>query len=136
MLEKSELFEYFDHANRKTFVWVRLYRYAGWTTVLATDRSSTYQCRSITNSVEEFATQALIYYALNPHRVVWIEHYDGEPLFAHRRWFREKQTFVFVTFNKCDDGRYEDAIWKHTTREIAEQWTGEEIVDLLHEVTR
>ena len=135
MLEKSELFEYLDGVKHKTLVHVRLYRAHGWTTVLATDRSSTHHCRSITNSVEEFATAALLHYALDPLRVVWIEHYDGEPLYAHRRWFRERETFDFVTFNKLDSGRYEDAIWKHTTREIAQQWTGEEIADLSHEVT-
>ena len=137
MIEKSELFEYLDHAKHKTFVWVRLYRSRGWTTVIATDRSSTHSCRSITNSVEEFASAALDFYGLQRERVIWVEHYDYEPLFTQRRHFwRRNETFDLVRFERFDDGRFHKPEWQRITREIAEQWAGEEIAAISAEVTQ
>ncbi len=129
-LERSELFDYYDGAKHRSVAWLRVYHCHGWYCVVATDRSTTYECRSVTNSIEELAAAAVVRFGLLAERVVWIEHYDYEPQLhkTRRHFWKRDETFDLVKFERIEDGRFHRAGWTRITRERAEQWTGEEIV--------
>jgi hypothetical protein len=109
-----ETFTYTDGLRRKVTHWVRVYENAAWTTVIVTDRSSTYICPSITNSIEDFANAFLDYHLnISPHRVVFIEHYDERP-----------EEFDLVRFAGKVNGRLHTPEWKRITKAQAEEWAG------------
>jgi len=67
----------------------------GRTAIIATE-VGTNPGMSITNAAEEAATAACRQFVIDPHRLVWIEHYDAN---SYRDRGRE-ESFDLVTFGK------------------------------------
>jgi hypothetical protein len=91
-----ECFGFTDPNGRQAFCRIELVPMVdGLTAVIATERSGN-PGMSITNAAEQAATAVCRRYGIDPHRLVWIEHYDADSYADQER----KETFDLVTFRR------------------------------------
>jgi hypothetical protein len=106
-------FSYTDHLRRNATHNVQIFHGEGWTTVLATDRSTKHSCPSLTNSIEQLVTELVADGTIvNPGRLVVIEHYDDLSV----------ETWDLVSFERRRDGSFTNPEWRAISKEEAENW--------------
>ena len=85
----------------------------GRTTIIATELAEN-TGTSITNAAEQAATEACRRFNIDPHRLVWIEHYNSE---SYRQRSRE-ETYDLVSFSSINPVAaviFDDPDWKPMT---------------------
>lgn len=69
--------------------------------VIATERDDN-EGTSIINMAEQLATEVCKQFEINPHRLIWVEHYRADT------GIDDKENFSFVFFNLSGGGIFED----------------------------